>query len=305
MSTELYFRAMGSRAHVIVVGGDTDLPVVMRRRIDELEQKWSRFLPDSEVSALNRNGGAPLSVSADTVALVVAAKDAWQLSAGLVDATVLGAMVRAGYDRSFELLGDERRDAPWSILRQGCPEIVVSGHEVTLPPGVGFDPGGVGKGLAADIVVREALAAGARGACVNLGGDLRVAGEAPDGGEWTVEIEAPASTASLASVAVADGAVATSTTTRRRWRIGDAERHHLIDPVSGQPAVTNLVQVSVIDASAWRAEVLAKAVLLRGGVHAFDIVGGTGAQAVAVGDDGAIRVTAGVGGSPERALSVV
>ena len=64
-----------------------------------------------------------------------------------------------------------------------------------LPAGSGFDPGGIGKGLAADIVSAELLAAGARGACVNLGGDLRVTGEAPGGGTWTVAVEHPGSAA--------------------------------------------------------------------------------------------------------------
>ena len=61
---------------------------------------------------------------------------------------------------------------------------------MTLPPGVGFDPGGIGKGLAADLVVDLLLDGGAAGACVDLGGDGRMAGEPPTGG-WRVGIGNP------------------------------------------------------------------------------------------------------------------
>ena len=56
---ELTFRAMGSDAHVIVVGGGPSLVEQARRRIDDLERRWSRFLPGSEVSELTRRAGCP------------------------------------------------------------------------------------------------------------------------------------------------------------------------------------------------------------------------------------------------------
>src|SRR5205814_4638480 len=132
----------------------------------------------------------------------------------------------AGYDRSFDELGPAGGDTT-SPLAAGAAGIEIDGDRVRLPAGVGFDPGGIGKGLAADLVVAEALAAGAAGACVNLGGDLRVAGEPPDdpstdspptgSAAWTVAVEHPASTDPLALLGLHDGAAATSTTLRRRW----------------------------------------------------------------------------------------
>src|SRR4051794_26315561 len=65
--TELRFRAMGSDAHVVVVGGPAGLAAEARRRIDDLERRWSRFLPDSEVSALTQHAGTPVAVSTETV----------------------------------------------------------------------------------------------------------------------------------------------------------------------------------------------------------------------------------------------
>src|SRR5205823_3187293 len=214
---ELSFRAMGSHAHVIVVGGPPGGAEEARRRIDDLERRWSRFLPDSELSQLTRRAGEWVRLSAESLLLVERALDAWRLTVGRFDPTVLGAVIRAGYDRSFDELGPAGGDTT-SPLAAGAAGIEIDGDRVRLPAGVGFDPGGIGKGLAADLVVSEALAAGAAGACVNLGGDLRVAGEPPDGpSAWTVAVEHPASPEPVALLGLHDGAVATSTTLRRRW----------------------------------------------------------------------------------------
>jgi thiamine biosynthesis lipoprotein len=289
---ELTFRAMGSDAHVIVLGGGRHLVEMARQRIDELEQRWSRFVPGSEVNQLTEHAGDWVPVSDDTHLLVERAIEGWRLSAGRVDPTVLGAVLRAGYDRSFDQL--ERDAAPvQSALLIGCTDIELRPGAVRLPAGTGFDPGGIGKGLAADLVAREVLADGAEGVCINLGGDLRLLGASPDGAGWTVAIEHPWRPDPLANVGLLDGAVATSTTLKRRWQTDGAPRHHLIDPSTGEPSTTDINLVTVIAGDAWRAEVLAKAVLLRGSEHPFDIVGGSGAVALAVTDDGSILLSDG------------
>jgi len=303
--TELAFRAMGSDAHVIVVGGPTDGANRARARIDQLEQRWSRFIADSEVSALNQHAGQFVPVSDDTRLLVDRAIEAWRISGGSFDPTVLGAMIRAGYDRSFDKLG-ETPSAGVSALLLGCTDIEISHDSVRLPAGTGFDPGGIAKGLAADLVADEVIDTGADGVCINLGGDLRLRGRSPEGEGWTVDIEHPSSSAPIARIGVREGAVATSTTLRRQWRVDGAPQHHLIDPATGLPSDSDLTLACVITAHGWAAEVLAKAVLLRGSAHPFDLLGGTGAQAVVVDRDGRIDATDGfaayLGGAtlPER-----
>lgn len=283
---------MGSDAHVVVVG-DPSLVDVARARIDALEEKWSRFVPTSEVSRLNARAGAWVRVSTETQLLVELAVEAWYLSGGAFDPTLLGPLMRAGYDRSFDLLGP----APpprYSPLAPGADRIEVRPGSVRLPTGVGFDPGGIGKGLAADLVVAEVLDAGADGACVNLGGDVRVAGVGPDGGGWTVAVHHPWSEVPLARLGIADGAVATSTTLLRRWESKGAVRHHLIDPQTGRPADTDINFVSVVSGQAWVAEVLAKAVLLYGSPHQFDALGGTSGHGLAVDERGTVFATPGL-----------
>jgi thiamine biosynthesis lipoprotein len=290
---------MGSDAHVIVVGGSAGLVDQARDRIEELESRWSRFRDDSEISRLNRSAGQPVPVSADTILLIERATHAWSLSGGAYDPTLLGAVMDAGYDRSFELLHDSgggigERLAGVDPLRPGVHAIEIDGSTVRLPAGTGFDPGGIGKGLAADMVLDVLMAAGAEGACVNLGGDMRLSGVSPTGDGWTVAVEHPWSPAPLLLLGLSDGAVATSTTLRRRWRVDGQVRHHLIDPQTGQPSDTDVNLATVVAATAWEAEVLAKAVVLRGFAHPFDILGGTSAEGLAVNDQGDVDATPGL-----------
>jgi thiamine biosynthesis lipoprotein len=289
---ELRFRAMGSDCHVIVVG-DAARAGVACALVDDLEQRWSRFIEGSEVNRLNRAAGRPVRVSPPTVELVVRAVEAWRLSGGAFDPTVLGAVLRAGYTRSFDRLGPA--PAPErSPLGTGAADIVVDGDSVCLPVATGFDPGGIGKGLAADMIAAALVAGGAEGACVNLGGDVRVLGAGPGGGAWTVGVEHPWQAQPLARVGLADGAVATSTTLLRRWVSDGTARHHLIDPQTGLPSETDLTLATVVAGQAWVAEVLAKAVLLRGSSHPFDILGGTGAVGLAVDGDGNVQASPGL-----------
>jgi thiamine biosynthesis lipoprotein len=290
---EAWFRAMGCDAHVAVHGGSAELLTAARRRVDDLEARWSRFRPTSEVSELNRRAGSAVAVSAETVELVERSIDGWRMSGASVDPTVLGDVLRAGYVCSFEQLGAEA-SAGSSFLTTGCDDIEIIGGLVRLPAGTGFDPGGIGKGLAADFVATEVMAGGADGVCVNLGGDLRVDGCAADGVAWTVAVEDPWTGAPIVRLGVRRGAVATSSTLRRHWVADGQPRHHLIDPATGQPSMSDLVAVTVVAGEGWMADVLAKAVLLRGSAHPFDLIGGSGAEAVAVDRNGVVQATDGI-----------
>ena len=126
--------------------------------------------------------------------------------------------------------------------------------------GRSFDPGGIGKGLAADLVVEELLAEGAWGAMVNLGGDLRVGGVPPTGPTWVVAIDHPHH-GPLTTVELVDGGLATSTTLRRRWSGQECHPHHLLDPATGRPHRGGADFVTVIAGTGWWAEAAATALI--------------------------------------------
>ncbi len=288
---------MGSSAHVVVVGGLPGLADRARSRVDELEQRWSRFRPDSEISRLNGCAGSWMTVSPDTRLLIERAVEGWRLTAGLFDPTLLGAILRAGYVRPFEQLQAEPRRvaASQDQRRAGAGEIEFRpGGRVRLPHGVGFDPGGIGKGLAADIVCRELRQAGAGGACVNIGGDVRVSGTGPEGAGWTVAVQHPRKPQALALVGLTDGAVASSTTLLRRWGTAEQPRHHLIDPRTGACADTAVEFTSVLAADAWLAEVLAKAALLADRPSAWRLLRACAAEGLRADDRGRVEHTTGL-----------
>lgn len=259
MVSETVFSAMGTRAQVLVVGGPDGSTHRARARIAQLEERWSRFLPDSEVSALNGARGRPVEVSSDTLRLVQLAVSAWSLTGGVFDPTTLPALEAAGYTRSF----DEMQGRSTSHMAVGAPgcaaiELDLERRTVRLPDEVRFDPGGIGKGLAADIVVAQLLADGADGVLVNLGGDLVARGQAPGGESWTIEIVEPtASDTSLGTISFTEGALATSAVTRRRWPVAGGTRHHLIDPSTGGAPASPVVLASVLASAGWVAEVAA------------------------------------------------
>jgi thiamine biosynthesis lipoprotein len=160
-----------------------------------------------------------------------------------------------------------------------------------VAPGGGFDPGGIGKGLAADLVVAELMADGASGVCINVGGDLRVAGEGPEDGDWVIAVEDPRDPdgAPVAELVLASGAVATSSRCRRRWVDDDGrESHHLIDPRTGRPARTEVMSATVVAAEGWQAESLAKVAFLSGVEHFGDRLAAFGATGLVVTADGVV-----------------
>lgn len=119
-TTATRFRAMGADVHLLVVGGPPSLLDEARELVEALEARWSRFRPDSEVSRLNQQAGRPVRVSPETLTLVRRALHGAAVTAGRYDPTVLGAVLRAGYDRSFELLpADPRRAARRSASAGG------------------------------------------------------------------------------------------------------------------------------------------------------------------------------------------
>ncbi|QXC61004.1 FAD:protein FMN transferase [Aquihabitans sp. G128] len=279
MEADRRFRAMGTDVHV-VVHGQPELLDLAQAEVERLEALWSRFRADSEVTRANEQAGAWVAVSPETAHLVDRALRGWRVTSGHFDPTVLGDVIRAGYDRTFDQLLD-RPDAPVSHLRRGAGGVAVDLVEpaVRIPLGSGFDPGGMGKGLAADLVAARIAAEGAAGVLVNVGGDLRALGYGPGGEDWTVDIDPAATGLPLARVSLDRGALATSTVLRRRWRIDGRPKHHLIDPCTGEPADRGVVAASVLAAEGWQAEVLAKAALVGGldvGLALLHQVGATG-----------------------------
>ncbi len=242
---------MGSPARIVTDRAAT--ADAAQNRIADLEQRWSRFLPTSEVSGANRNAGYPTVVSTDTLELFERARYAHERTSGLFNPLLLPQINALGYDRPFASVGPSS-GGPLPPVRPASLSVSIDTQSVIIPSSTGFDPGGIGKGLAGDIVTREAIADGARTFLVEIGGDLRVAGSPWHGeDEWTVAIGH--ADGSVGTVRVGEGGIATSSTGRLRWQRNAETVHHILDGRTGRPVIGSTNSVTVVASELWWAEV--------------------------------------------------
>lgn len=257
-------RAMGSEYLVVLHENDVGLVADVRAGLADLEQRWSRFLPDSEISVLNRAEGRPVIVSPETFAVVADAVAGARATEGRFDPTVHDALIGLGYDRTFEEIGATGAAGAGASASPapGVDSIRLDEqlNAIILPPGVRLDLGGIGKGAAADLLCNHLIERGALGAAVSIGGDGRVRGESPAGGPWQVTHDGEP----LDLPPIIDGGICTSAITKRRWQVDGATHHHLVDPRSGASVEPTIESVTVVGATAAQAEILAKAAMVAG-----------------------------------------
>jgi len=271
-------RAMGCDVSIVVRAHDRRTATALARagavRIQELERRWTRFSADSELMQLNRAGGAPVRVSAPTLTLVQALVRAWRTTDGAFDPTLLSPLVGLGYAASRD---DARRctAVPVDIAPRGDVAAIDIDHDrstVRLPRGTALDAGGLGKGVAADLVTAELMTAGARAALAEIGGDLAARGE-PATGTWPIRIAdpfagdpvpTPSRSAPDSVVELGAGGVATSSVRRRTWTTDGEHRHHVLDPATGRPTTGDVVAATVVAGSATWAEAFATYAMVTG-----------------------------------------
>lgn len=240
----------------------------------ECHRRLSRFLPGSELSRLNADRRETVPVSPLMLDFLVAAVGAAEASGGLVDPTVLPALRRAGYatslpardsgDLAAELAtsdAERRPAAPDAAARWRSIRVDPLNATVTRPVGLEIDSGGIAKGWAADAA--GAMLGGAPTWAVECAGDLRVGGSS--GSQRQVTVADPFDGDPIGVLSIAGGGVATSGIGRRRWRNPDGSLgHHLIDPATGGPCFTGVVQATALAPTAEEAELRAKAAVLAG-----------------------------------------
>jgi thiamine biosynthesis lipoprotein len=295
---------MGNTAHITVVGAAEDALDFARHRISELEQMWSRFVPTSDISRLNVAGGLPVEVSSETADLIRYMVAGWSATQGMFDPTMLGELIRDGYARS-------RVSSSMTVLPGGVQwskeldAAEVDGTTVTLPAGMVLDPGGIGKGRAADIVATELVERGVSGAFVSIGGDIRCIGIGDCDGSWIVDIESPFDGTPMCSVAVSDAGIATSSLTAKilsEISGSDAAAEssssgrisHIMDPVKRRTVDAgqrSIVQATVIAAECVWAEMFTKPYLVLDDPTRIELAAEHGLSAMVVDRTGAMTST--------------
>lgn len=259
------FRAMGSDVHLLVPdSGAGEAARAIERLFAMWEDALSRFRPASELSRLNAQAGLPVAVGPILLAAIDASLEAARATGGLFDPTLGKELVRLGYDRSFEEIGNGRAAGGRPRGGGGAWRSMVVDRfagVVTMPADSALDLGGIAKGMAVDASLELLGSLGIETSLVSAGGDLAVRGLPPGRRAWDVlvggDLNGPV-------VPLVRGALATSGSTRRRWRQGDVARHHLVDPGTGEPAVSGLREVTVAAGTCRIAEVGATAAFVAG-----------------------------------------
>ena len=251
------FRAMGTDVSVTALEAD-EVSVAARVAavFRDAEQRFSRFLETSELAALNRSAG-PFAASSPLFDALERARSYVTMTGGIFDPGIGASLVAHGYDRSFAPTaldrGEIRRARVASFVDV---ELDRRTRTVRRPAGLLVDLGGMIKGAIVEAAARELGGAGA----IDAGGDAVVRGE-----PWRVEVEDPRDASRvLVTLSLSNAAVATSAPNRRRWRVGGRTAHHLVDPRTGAPAESDLLQVTVLAPTAELADVAATTVFVLG-----------------------------------------
>ncbi len=264
------WRALGTLVQLVV----TDPAALAGARrlltddLAEVDAACSRFRADSEICALR--GGRPARVSPLLAEAIAVALRAARLTDGDVDPTVGAAMSAVGYDRDFEYIQPNGPALALTVRTvPGWREVHLDGQSLTMPAGVQLDLGATAKAWAADRSAARIAAQTGCGVLVSLGGDIAVAGPAPDGG-WRIRVQdvtgAPEDPPAgpYALIAIRDGGLATSSTAARRWQRGGDVLHHILDPRTGLPAEPVWRTVSVAAGSCADANAASTAAVIRG-----------------------------------------
>jgi FAD:protein FMN transferase len=271
------FECFGSTCAVHVagegsLGSAADAVATVKQTLLEWHSQFSRFEPASELSRLNCDPRQVVPVSPMMARLVDSVATVGLLTDGLVDGTLIDEVCAVGYEHDFAAaampiwealaLAPSRRPGGPSA-RGAWREIFVErgAGTVARPPGLKLDGGGIAKGLFGDVLASE-LEDYASFA-IDCAGDIRLGGA----GGWVreVEVAGPFDGRIIHRFDLREGAVATSGIGKRSWLRADGRpAHHLLDPASGEPAFTGIVQVTALAPSGVLAEALSKAAVLSG-----------------------------------------
>jgi len=309
------WKALGTSVHVLSTHDDglDAATTAVRDVLEDVDEAYSRFRADSELTRLNANAGRTIRISPLLATAIDAALRAARLTDGAVDPTIGRAIRVAGYDDDFSRISAEgphpalprergREAFPpergramklraWRVPGWQGIRLDRRLRTVWLPHGVELDLGSTGKALAADLAATAALAAvGGRGVLVSLGGDIAIAGEPPSGG-WRILVAEDSRARPDGDgdvICVPSGGVATSSTTVRRWSRDGLVLHHIIDPQTSLPTSGPFRTVTVVAATCLDANIASTAAIVRGEA-AIDWLSSCGLPARLVENDGTIH----------------
>lgn len=285
-------------SHTVYGGRAERAAAAAQQEAQRLEGLFSRFIPASDISRLNKAaGGGEVKLSPETCDVLAAGLACSRNTGGCFDITV-GPLVR--------LWKDGEPPAEWEIAAAreltGIVSLSLDRRRRTASlakAGQGVDLGGIGKGYAADRILSVFRKYRVTSAFADFGGNIAVLGSKPDGTPWQVGIRHPKRENALIGVlSVADRSVVTSGDDQRAVRGADGEiRSHIIDPRTGMPVQGGLCSVTVVSPSSTTADALATALFTAGIEEGLRFLGNySGTEALFVDRELSVFLTPGLAG---------
>ena len=278
METSLAFRAMNT--DFLVAGLSARAAEEVKAMVYLAETRFSRFSPTSEISRLNQTAPAWTAVTSLTYDLLVDATEAYHATGGLFNPFLAETMRTIGYDQSFEALTPvkdrsgintciaQKQDlfaSPLPLPEQ--LEFDFATQSIKVATGATIDLGGIAKGWIAQRAANRLIASGIKQGLIDAGGDVVLWGNEPTQGSWGVGVGHPLAEDQDIADLWLEGltAIATSSIVKRRWqRFGELSAHHILDPRTGSPACSDLLQATVIGRDLVVAEQYTKLLIILG-----------------------------------------
>jgi FAD:protein FMN transferase len=243
--------------------------------VQAFESKYSRFLPDSLVSRINRAAGREwVAVDAEMEQMLKLCDSLHFMTQGLLDPTALPLIWLWNWKAAEPRLPSTveitaaMRLVGWSKLQRA------SGRVFLPEAGMALDFGGFGKEYAVDVVAQIAVDHGIDNVLVDFGHDLRALGAPPGRPAWHIGLEDPERPGKCwASVGLGGGrGIASSGDYIRCFKIGGRRYGHIIDPRTGWPVANGCTQATVIAASCLQAGVLSTAAFVLGVPKGLELI---------------------------------
>jgi len=277
-----------------------------------VEQKMSRFLPDSEVSRLNneassetvresRATGGWIPVDDELFCLLKESVRLSELTGGCFDVTVYPLM------KMWKFAGENPRVPGEKEIKEELELVgyknmrVENGKVCFAKKGMGIDLGGIAKGYAVDAAVRVLKEKNIGSAMVNAGGDIYVLGR-KGGKPWRIGIRHPRKEGDILGVVeVEDRAIVTSGDYERFFFSGGKRYHHIFDPKTGYPA-NGCQSVTIVAKETSFADALATGVFVLGPRQGMDLIESLEeVEGVIVDKEGEVSVSSGLASQIEYA----
>ena len=278
MEDPIAFRAMNT--DFLIAGVPARAAREVKAMVECAETTFSRFSPTSEISRLNQTNQTWTQVSALTYDLLADAAEAYYSTSGLFNPFLAEKMRSIGYDQSFEALKpvkDKCEITTCTVSNEylfadplQLPKMLefdFATQSIKLAAGAAIDVGGIAKGWIAQRAANQLITSGIKQGLIDAGGDVVLWGSEPTQGSWGVGIGHPlAGDQDIADLWL-EGltAVATSSIVKRRWqRAGEFPAHHILDPHTGIPACSDILQATVVGRDLAVAEQYTKGLIIMG-----------------------------------------